>query len=1094
MIKPLFYILCFFVTSLCSAQLLPIQQGEKWGFISLSGSIVIEPTFDWVSEFNGDFCIVKKMNRYGVIDKDGKTVIEIKYKNITFFAQNLLSLTNNDGKKRLYHLTKKHLWNNAYTSIYPITTELYAVTNEKRHFGVCDGYGEEIISLIYDTISSDKHFLVGLADSTHADYFNYSGKLLFKNLDYYTEWNETDTLILVKNNLINLYTPKTQQLLLENWSDAFAPLFNPLLSIQQNELWGVYNIKTQQTILAYQYAQISYPNNNYLIGSTKSRHDLFSRDGRLIYSSHDKILLINDDLLLTTSNDKQFTFHYLPTNSQGTTINSPVLSVQKNGLIIIQNNGKKGVINKRGQLLLAAKFDKIYCDEDRIKAVIDKHLTILSLSKNQSIRDKQTFTNYKSIEFKASPLNFNELRNSLGHPVPISNTRNNIRPVVAPTQFIINPIKQIVLPQTQETLTIYKQVIKGETSYGLAIIDGNNKKQKLTKADYWHIDLRDYYKGDAAKAILQGGRNCLIHYTGKITYSGKVLSHGKYSTKPFAFIGDFTDDLAPVNVDGALYKDQRRSQLETILTLDNVNIIQGLWGFYNRNGEQVVKAKFKKVTNFENKRAFVLSKGWGMISTTGDTIVKPIYESLQYLDKDKNLILSGIKKQLYGLASPEGTILTSTSYSKIKEYSGGYFQVQQNRLWGYLNQSGGEQIACQFTDSRPFGNNHLAAVKTKLRWGFIDTLGNWIIEPKYNNAESFDNGTAVVKNKNGYGVIDISGKWIIKPKYKKIIRAGDGLYWIKKGQKYGLTNSSGKWIMTPQFEVVFPFDRNGLAKVRSSGTFQAAENSTGLVNREGKFILKTKYRPTITYLNDSLLVFQEQLGVLFPTYRHGLVDINGHIILKPKFTRIFITSKNTLAIRSKGAFSVYQTSPFKFLFKCSAIKPGKSDYLVYKEKGKPGWIIKSEDNNITYQLQTTEYIYGSTNENKLILRKNGTYQLFDLLKRRFAEIKMTNIIANYNRHIVIKYDKKGFVKLIDDLEHLLINGDYNRIKKMKSGYYLLGQSWHYGIFDRLGNEITPSKADQIKYLDELNIIQIRIGNQLNYLDMKGNKIYTPIDK
>lgn len=44
---------------------------NKYGFIDNSGSMVIEPKYDYVESFNGGFALVKLHNKYGYITKDG---------------------------------------------------------------------------------------------------------------------------------------------------------------------------------------------------------------------------------------------------------------------------------------------------------------------------------------------------------------------------------------------------------------------------------------------------------------------------------------------------------------------------------------------------------------------------------------------------------------------------------------------------------------------------------------------------------------------------------------------------------------------------------------------------------------------------------------------------------------------------------------------------------------------------------------------------------------------------------------------------------------------------------------------------------------
>lgn len=51
----------------------------------------------------------------------------------------------------------------------------------------------------------------------------------------------------------------------------------------------------------------------------------------------------------------------------------------------------------------------------------------------------------------------------------------------------------------------------------------------------------------------------------------------------------------------------------------------------------------------------------------------------------------------------------------------------------------------QFEEARPFRGKGLAKVKIGGKWGFIDTKGNWIVQPKYRFALDFtNNGLAAV--------------------------------------------------------------------------------------------------------------------------------------------------------------------------------------------------------------------------------------------------------------------------------------------------------------------------------------------------------------
>lgn len=59
----------------------------------------------------------------------------------------------------------------------------------------------------------------------------------------------------------------------------------------------------------------------------------------------------------------------------------------------------------------------------------------------------------------------------------------------------------------------------------------------------------------------------------------------------------------------------------------------------------------------------------------------------------------------------------------------------------------------------------IARVMTKQKWGYIDTIGNVIVKPKYNQVENFNNGIAKVRLGQKWGLIDATGKELIKPTF-----------------------------------------------------------------------------------------------------------------------------------------------------------------------------------------------------------------------------------------------------------------------------------------------------------------------------------------
>jgi len=79
----------------------------------------------------------------------------------------------------------------------------------------------------------------------------------------------------------------------------------------------------------------------------------------------------------------------------------------------------------------------------------------------------------------------------------------------------------------------------------------------------------------------------------------------------------------------------------------------------------------------------------------------------------------------------------------------------------------------------------LARVKTNQKWGFVDTTGNVVVPPKYNQVENFVDGLAKVRTGQRWGLVDKTGAVIIKPTFEWIYDFNDGIAKVKiDGEEY----------------------------------------------------------------------------------------------------------------------------------------------------------------------------------------------------------------------------------------------------------------------------------------------------------------------
>ena len=100
-------------------------------------------------------------------------------------------------------------------------------------------------------------------------------------------------------------------------------------------------------------------------------------------------------------------------------------------------------------------------------------------------------------------------------------------------------------------------------------------------------------------------------------------------------------------------------------------------------------------------------------------------------------------------------------------------------LWGFRNSAGEIVIEPRFGGAEDFSEG-LAPVKFFNKWGYINTAGEIAIEARFDRAESFSEGLAAVANYNSeydlrWGYVDRRGDVVIELKYESVAAFDKGV-------------------------------------------------------------------------------------------------------------------------------------------------------------------------------------------------------------------------------------------------------------------------------------------------------------------------------
>ena len=216
--------------------------------------------------------------------------------------------------------------------------------------------------------------------------------------------------------------------------------------------------------------------------------------------------------------------------------------------------------------------------------------------------------------------------------------------------------------------------------------------------------------------------------------------------------------------------------------------------------------------------------------------------------------------------------------------------LQPKRAWwgryGYINNLGKFVLEPQYENAQPF-SNFLAAVKKDGKWGYINGEGKFVIEPRFEDAYLFSDQTAAVKENGKWGFINRSGKFLIEPKYENAAVFRQGLAAVQWDGKWGFVNKSGEMAIPPKFPQVYFFQEDRCGAM--------ADGKWGFIDRNGTFTVPPKY--------DEVFPFSEGLAAVNLGGKREDQNFSGGqwMFVDPQGKVLIEEAKVSAALPAKGA-------------------------------------------------------------------------------------------------------------------------------------------------------------------------------------------------
>ncbi|ACT00279.1 WG repeat-containing protein [Paenibacillus sp. JDR-2] len=351
-----------------------------------------------------------------------------------------------------------------------------------------------------------------------------------------------------------------------------------------------------------------------------------------------------------------------------------------------------------------------------------------------------------------------------------------------------------------------------------------------------------------------------VQVDGKWGYINKA---GKIAIEPiYTLAEDFHEGVAVVQV-----KDESKSS-EDGEEQNNVKV-----GVIDSAGKMIVKPEYSAISTFSDGVA-------GAIKLDEDTY------SLEYF------VLNTKGKVVSTLPEDMNIVSMLLIGNNMPTQSDGLILVQDEptEMYGYINSRGKMIIPYQYEQAYSFSDG-LALVMKDKHYQYIDKTGKVIIDAsKYVNGNSFSEGLAAVAVKNSetsaalYGYIDTKGNMVIEPKFTIAYGFSEGLAKVCVGgsinqYSIGYIDKSGAYKLGPDLDDSFD------ETLFSEGLVSINDGAGGYMNKDGNLSIPK----VVQKENDNILrhnnagPFRNGIAkVSFSDGRIGYIDTTGNYIWDPR--------------------------------------------------------------------------------------------------------------------------------------------------------------------------------------------------------------------
>ena len=442
---------------------------------------------------------------------------------------------------------------------------------------------------------------------------------------------------------------------------------------------------------------------------------------------------------------------------------------------------------------------------------------------------------------------------------------------------------------------------------------------------------------------------------------------------------------------------------------------------------------------------------WEIYDLSGSLKSRAVYHDIDLLGE---AVAVGKNPDGLFLLSPELSPIVNLQGQEIFQYQKPWILVKGPKGIGAFHEYGQLALPLEYEEISTFTNRLLARKGTDY-WVFEKATGKtrWI--GKAEEAKLTHHGMVISKNEGNY-YLPLSDT---PDKPYQLLQENPGNFLLaQEASGFGLIDQAGKYVLDPVIDQLeytrgdnfYGFDENQYLLIRGfEPTAQVRYNSYHKITKEGDLMLE--------YIHGKLRRVIEEEGILLDAVGMETVQLIGKDAFNIRFR------ENKLGLLGKKGWLVAPNSDAEW------IGEGKDGFFPARKNGKFGYL-----NSTGQWIISPNFTEVGTFAEKVSTYRNGpTWGLLSSEGKMLGDARWEEIKPFSGGHAIATLAGKHY--LIRPTGELALPDGYDKISRLKEGYYLVENGTKSGLLSAATLPLLPLEFDHIKVENKDFFIVVKEG-------------------